>query len=71
MVEIDSTNVSSLKSIVDIFLTPFPPPLFVNIVCEWLSKAKDVDIVCVTVHCGLQSTACALDANCQKVVYSK
>jgi hypothetical protein len=29
---------------------------------------KEVDIVCITLHCGLQSTACFLDANCKKVI---
>ena len=32
-------------------------------------KVKDVDAICVAVNCGLQSTACALDVNCAKVVH--
>jgi len=31
-------------------------------------KVKDVDAICVAVNCGLQSTACALDVNCAKVL---
>ena len=27
----------------------------------------DVDGVCVTLHCGIQSGACFLDGDCQKV----
>ena len=30
-------------------------------------RTKDVDALCVTVNCGLQSTACFLDGECAKV----
>ena len=30
---------------------------------------REVDLVCVTLKCGLQSTACFLDSNCKKVIY--
>ncbi len=28
---------------------------------------KDVDVGCILLHCGLQSTACFADLNCDKV----
>ena len=44
--------------------------IFVNLVSLFSSvygNTRDVDGVCVALHCGLQSTACALDGDCSKV----
>ena len=44
--------------------------IFVNLVLLFSSvhgNTRDVDGVCVTLHCGLQATACALDGDCSKV----
>ena len=44
--------------------------IFVNLVSLFSSvhgNTRDVDGVCVTLHCGLQATACALDGDCSKV----
>jgi hypothetical protein len=30
---------------------------------------KDVDGLCVALHCGLQSAACFTDGNCGKVIF--
>jgi len=45
--------------------------IFVNLVSLFSSvhgNTRDVDGVCVALHCGLQSTACALDGDCSKVL---
>ena len=44
--------------------------IFINLVLLFSSvhgNTRDVDGVCVTLHCGLQATACALDGDCSKV----
>ena len=46
--------------------------IFVNLVSLFSSvygNTRDVDGVCVALHCGLQSTACALDGDCSKVSF--
>ena len=46
--------------------------IFVNLVLLFSfvhGNTRDVDGVCVALHCGLQSTACALDGDCSKVSF--
>ena len=46
--------------------------IFVNLVSLFSfvhGNTRDVDGVCVALHCGLQSTACALDGDCSKVSF--
>ena len=44
--------------------------IFVNLVSLFSSvhgSTRDVDGICVTLHCGGLATACALDGDCSKV----
>lgn len=44
--------------------------IFVNLVSLFSSvhgNTRDVDGLCVTLHCGVQATACALEGDCSKV----
>ena len=44
--------------------------IFVNLITLFSSvhgKIRDVDGLCVTLHCGVQATACALEGDCSKV----
>ena len=44
--------------------------IFVNLVSLFSlvhGNTRDVDGLCVTLHCGIQATACALEGDCSKV----